>query len=117
MSTTPADTARHVRARLRAEQARADAHAARALGLARDLAARLRAERGVDRVWLTGSLARGTAHERSDVDLVLDVDPTRASDLRDWIAGLELPVDVDVLVLAALPATWRARVEREGIPL
>jgi predicted nucleotidyltransferase len=69
------------------------------------------------RAWLIGSLAWGGFGERSDVDLVLTgvqaADATAIADAVARAAGVE----VDLLELEQLPAAFRDRVDREGVPL
>lgn len=70
---------------------------------------------GIREVWLFGSLARGDATPRSDVDLLVVVDRDerrpldRIPDVLRLLTGLDRPADV--LVLTA--AEWA---EREGSP-
>lgn len=67
------------------------------------------------RAWLIGSLAWGGFGDHSDVDLVLgDVDSSFASQL-ELLLTRELDVPVEVLRLEDLPATFRDRIEREGL--
>ncbi|MGO9713628.1 MAG: nucleotidyltransferase family protein [Polyangiaceae bacterium] len=101
----------------RRASARIDAHSARAKEVARQVAAELVRDHGASRVWLVGSLARGTAHARSDIDLVVDIEPGRLPAVRDWVAGRVVDFDVDVLAFRALPEGWRGRIERDGEPL
>jgi hypothetical protein len=68
---------------------------------------------GVREVWLFGSLARGDATPRSDVDLlvVVDTDDRRPLDrIPDVLRGLEgLGRSVDVVVLTV--AEWERRAD------
>jgi predicted nucleotidyltransferase len=69
------------------------------------------------RAWLIGSLAWGSFGERSDVDLVFDgVGDDRLTEIEIAIARATA-CPVDVLQLRELPASFQARVEREGLPL
>jgi predicted nucleotidyltransferase len=72
MAVTPADTLAHLR---RLERARREAGAERARRLRSRLPEAVRCLReihGARRVWLFGSLARGTPHASSDVDLAAE---------------------------------------------
>jgi predicted nucleotidyltransferase len=69
------------------------------------------------RAWLIGSLAWGGFGERSDVDLVISgVTGPQASLLEDAV-GRVARATVDVLQLDELPASFRQRVVREGVPI
>ncbi|HET6585186.1 MAG TPA: nucleotidyltransferase domain-containing protein [Nannocystaceae bacterium] len=57
-----------IEARMRADEARAD----RLRASARSIAAALALDHDVERVWLFGSLAGGTVHEHSDLDLLVE---------------------------------------------
>ncbi|HVV48372.1 MAG TPA: nucleotidyltransferase domain-containing protein [Polyangia bacterium] len=67
------------------------------------------------RAWLIGSLAWGEFGTRSDVDLVFeDVDTHHLMEIEGAVArAADAPVDV--LRLRDLPASFQARVEREGL--
>lgn len=115
MSVTPAETAatlqrRSAEARRQAE-VRAETARERVLAIVRGLLApKMRA-------WLIGSLAWGGFGTRSDVDLVLScVDPERAGAIEDALLRT-LRVKVDLLVFEELPASFRERIEREGIAI
>ena len=68
---------------------------------------------GVEKLWLFGSLARGDAGRRSDVDVLISVPPSRAVSLLDLSAvRVELCEllgrDTDVVIREdALPRFWR----------
>lgn len=70
----------------------------------------------LDRVWLFGSLARGTATLDSDADLA--VEDLRPRDYLSAFGDLEndLPIPCDLVRLEDAPRV-RARVEREGVLL
>ena len=78
------------------------------------------AQRGASNVRLFGSLARGTADEASDVDLLVDLDPGRS--LID-LAGLELDLEallktrVDVGTVASLKPRMKERILAESVGL
>ena len=82
-------------------------------------AAEIRA-RGVERLDLFGSVARGEAGEASDIDIVVDVVPGRKFSLID-LAGLRaflrdlLQRETDVVVREDLGARLRAVVDRESV--
>lgn len=75
---------------------------------------------GARNVRLFGSVARGEADERSDIDLVVDFDPERS--LLDH-AGLSLELqellgrEVDVVSGRGLKPRIRERVMAEAVPL
>lgn len=78
------------------------------------------ARHGARNVRLFGSVARGEADERSDIDLVVDFDPERS--LLDHAAlSLELQEllgrEVDVVSGRGLKPSIRERVMAEAVPL
>jgi hypothetical protein len=78
------------------------------------------ARHGARNVRLFGSVARGQADERSDIDLVVDFDPERS--LLDHAAlSLELQellgCEVDVVSGRGLKPLIRERVMAEAVPL
>lgn len=84
-------------------------------------AAEIRA-RGVTRLDLFGSAARGDAEESSDIDVVVDVAPGRKFSLID-LAGLRsllselLDRETDVVVREDLRPAFRERIEGETVRL
>ena len=82
----------------------------------RDLAAR----HGARNIRVFGSVARGDADDRSDIDFLVDMEPGRSlldlggllMDLRDLLGR-----SVDVVSEKALRPSMRERVLREAIPL
>jgi len=81
---------------------------------------RLAALRGARNVRVFGSLARGDADERSDIDLLVDLEPGRS--LLD-LGGLNLDLErllgsrVDVVSSRGLRDRVRERVLREAVAL
>ena len=76
--------------------------------------------RGVVRLALFGSLARGAAGPRSDVDVVVEIEPGRKFSLID-LASLRvflrdvLHRETDVVIRDDLRPAFREEVEREAI--
>ncbi|MDP3001428.1 MAG: nucleotidyltransferase domain-containing protein [Bryobacterales bacterium] len=81
---------------------------------------RLAASRGARNVRVFGSLARGDADERSDIDFLVDLEPGRS--LLD-LGGLNLDLErllgsrVDVVSSRGLRDRVRERVLREAVAL
>jgi predicted nucleotidyltransferase len=100
--------------RRRSQEARRQA-AARADAVRAEVVAIVRDRLPVGgRAWLIGSLAWGEFGVRSDVDLVFEgVDAQRLLEIEVAVARAA-DAAVDVLELGDLPASFRARVEREG---
>ena len=81
---------------------------------------RLASQHGARNVRIFGSVARGEADERSDVDLLVDLEPGRSlldlggllMDLRDLLRR-----NVDVVTERGLKARIRSRVLQEAVPL
>lgn len=67
--------------------------------------------------WLIGSLAWGGFGERSDVDVVLRGCSSKAACRVEVALTTALRVAVEVLRFEELPATFRQRIEREGVRL
>ena len=81
---------------------------------------RLAALRGARNVRVFGSVARGEADERSDVDFLVDLEPGRSLlDLGGLNLDLERLLDakVDVVSSRGLRERVRDRVLREAVPL
>jgi predicted nucleotidyltransferase len=81
---------------------------------------RIAHENGATRVRIFGSMARGTAREESDLDLLIDLEPDR--DLLDIVAikqDLEdlLGREVHVVTEGAVSPYIRDEVLRSAIPL
>jgi len=77
-------------------------------------------ERGVLHAALFGSLARDEAGAQSDVDVLVDIDPTRKFSLFD-LAGLHhllgdlFAAKVDVVERGGLKPAMRGRVEKDAL--
>jgi predicted nucleotidyltransferase len=81
---------------------------------------RLAADCGAGNVRIFGSVARGEADPRSDVDLLVDLEPGRSLfDLARLQRKLEqlLAVKVDVVSARGLRDRVRERVLRDALPL
>ena len=81
---------------------------------------RLAAKHGALNVRVFGSAARGEADDRSDIDLLVDLEPDRSLlDLGGLWADLNamLPVEIDVVTEKGLRDSIRQRVLKEAIPL
>lgn len=64
-------------------------------------------------VWVYGSRIKGTAHEGSDLDLVVfDVAPGNISTLRNAFSDSSLPILVDVMDWSSIPETFRSEIEK-----
>ena len=76
--------------------------------------------RGVTRLDVFGSSARGDAHDQSDVDVVVDIEPGRKFSLIDHASLRVMLCDIfqretDVVVRDALRPSFRDHVARESI--
>jgi uncharacterized protein len=77
-------------------------------------------ELGVRRAALFGSLARGDGGEASDIDLMVDVDPSAAIGVFEYVGIVQylealFPGKVDVANRAKLKPLVRRAVEREAV--
>src|SRR5437667_12623500 len=75
---------------------------------------------GAFNVRVFGSVARGEADEKSDIDLLVDMEPGRSLlDLSGLLIDLEdlLGCNVDVVTERGLRERIRERVLREAVPL
>lgn len=92
----------------------------RHLALLRDILARHVPEA---EVWAYGSRVHGTAHEGSDLDLVLRHPDDPGRDVANWPALQEalqasrLPMLVDVHLWSRLPASFHPEIERSHVVL
>ena len=81
---------------------------------------RIAAEHGAYNVRIFGSVARGEADEKSDIDLLVDMEKGRSLfDLGGLLTDLQnlLGHDVDIVTERGLRDRIRDRVLREAIPL
>ncbi len=86
----------------------------------RDEIRRLAAEHGARRIRVFGSVARGEADERSDIDFLVEMEPGRTlldmggllMDLRDLLGR-----EVDIVTEEGLKPRLRERVLREAVPV
>ena len=91
-----------------------------ALNRHRDAIRKIAESHRVRNVRVFGSALRGTDHEGSDLDLL--VDPTNETTLLDIVAIRHelremLGLTVDVLTPLALPENFRQRVIEESVPV
>ncbi|HLJ35063.1 MAG TPA: nucleotidyltransferase family protein [Ktedonobacteraceae bacterium] len=81
---------------------------------------RVASKRGASNVRVFGSVARGEADAKSDIDLLVDLEPGRSLfDLGGLLMDLQdlLGYKVDVVTERGLRERIRARVLQEAIPL
>jgi predicted nucleotidyltransferase len=77
-------------------------------------------ERGAQAAFVYGSTARDEARENSDIDIFIDVDPSRKFSLLD-LAGMqrylteELGVAIDLTTRSSLHPKLRGQIESEAI--
>ena len=85
-----------------------------------DLVQQLSEEPSVQRVLLFGSRARGTARDRSDIDLAIDA-PDASEQEWDRIAvavdEAETLLRIDLIRLDEASGDFREEIEREGVVL
>ena len=85
-----------------------------------DLVQQLSEEPSVQRVLLFGSRARGTARDRSDIDLAIDA-PCASEQEWDRIAvavdEAETLLRIDLIRLDEASGDFREEIEREGVVL
>ena len=81
---------------------------------------RVASKRGASNIRVFGSVARGEADAKSDIDLLVDLEPGRSIfDLGGLLMDLQdlLGYKVDVVTERGLRERIRARVLQEAIPL
>jgi predicted nucleotidyltransferase len=81
---------------------------------------RIASKRGASNVRIFGSVARGEADPKSDIDLLVDLEPGRSIfDLGGLLMDLQelLGQNVDVVTERGLRERIRERVLKEAIPL
>lgn len=81
---------------------------------------RTAASRGAYNVRIFGSVARGEADEKSDIDILVDLEPGRSLfDLGGLLMDLQelLEHDVDVVTERGLRERIRNKVLKEAVPL
>lgn len=72
-------------------------------------------------VWAYGSRVTGTGHDASDLDLVLrnpaapETETPGLSGLRDAFGESDLPIRVDIVDWARIPARFRREIERAHV--
>ena len=113
MAVSVDQTVATLRARARAQRA---AQEACAQAVRDRLMQRLRLELSPGaKAWLIGSLAWGGFGEHSDVDLVVAGTDSAAANRLEMVLTRDLAVPVEVLRTEELPASFRERIERDGI--
>lgn len=110
---TAADIARLFAARARERDARAAAHRERMLRSVPDLVA-LVVARGAKRVWLFGSLAWGSAHDASDLDLATEGFPAAELLAAQGELLMAAPGRVDLVRIEEAPPALAARIRAQG---
>jgi uncharacterized protein len=75
---------------------------------------------GVRHIALFGSLARGEAHQASDIDILVDLKPDAPIGVFEYVSLIQFiedlfPVPVDVANLARLRPHVRPSAEREAV--
>jgi predicted nucleotidyltransferase len=64
-------------------------------------------------VWAYGSRIKGTAHEGSDLDLVVfDITPDKISALRAAFSESSLPILVDVMDWSSIPEAFKSEIDK-----
>ena len=70
-------------------------------------------------IYLFGSRARGTARERSDIDIAIDAKdklrPARISEARDMLAESNIPYTIEIVDLHSVSESMRDNILKEGI--
>lgn len=118
MAVSPAQTAAALRAALARESARVGERVIYARSRAVEAAAELGRRFGASQVWLHGSLASGTFHLRSDVDLaVRGISLDAVTNARAFLAERFADPSIDLLSLDALDLIeppWASRIVTGG---
>jgi predicted nucleotidyltransferase len=117
MAVTPIGAARALVARFELDAQLAGAEWERVRERARHVAAWLRTQQGVARVFLVGSFAWGEPHAASDVDLVVDDVPEESRGAIEAECARRIGRSVELLRLGELDEGFRARVLSEGTVL
>ena len=117
MSVEPADLARELVRRRKAERQAFEERARKVRLLVNAEVAALLKDGWARRAWLIGSLAWGRFGVRSDVDVVLEgLAADRIGAAASFLAN-RVGADVDILRFEDLPETFRRRVVTEGVEL
>jgi predicted nucleotidyltransferase len=104
--------------RWRRERREVDARGAMARARAEAVAQMLRAEFGVTRVVLFGSLARGEGHAHSDIDLAVSgLDQAARLRAEDRAAALAPEFEVDLVPLDSASPALLDDIRRDGVEL
>ena len=118
MAVDPSETAAYVQGMLERRSRALAKRAAEARRIAETLAVLLVKEYGAKRVMLHGSLAHGSFHERSDIDLVVEgLSPTDLLDAGVALDDRAAPFNLDLISLERQPEGLRKRIEEHGIAL
>ncbi len=101
-----------------AETAALQEKARAAYQVATQAACLLKGELGVKRVWLFGSLARGTFGVRSDIDLAVEgLDPSLLYKTVGRLQGLNPEFEIDLIPIEEARPSIRESIITEGILL
>ena len=71
------------------------------------------------KIYLYGSRAKGTHHDRSDIDLAIDVgqrvDRMRVNEVRSILEATSIPYKIDLVDVHSVSESLRAIILREGV--